>query len=151
MEEKLVVKVGAQEFEVEVSAGGMFYDKATKKVSAKTLSSLEKKLRALHGPKGGIQVEDWESGKRGIAIGRVKSRGWRRSYVNIRWDDGHVTEEWPHSLCPLLPAGVREEKARLEQVQEVAKAAWDAAGTALSDHRAKYQVEQVLDTAFPTD
>ena len=39
MEEKLTVKAAGKTFEVEVSAGGMFYDKDTKLVSAKTLKA----------------------------------------------------------------------------------------------------------------
>lgn len=151
MEEKLTVKAAGKTFEVEVSVGGMFYDKDTKLVSAKTLKGLEKKLQEKYGPKGGIPVEEWITGKRGVATGRVKSRGWRRSYVNVKWEDGKVTEEWPNSLCVPITPEIRAEKKRLEDAQEVAKDAWEAAGTAVEKHQAKYKIDKTIDAAFPTD
>lgn len=149
MADKLVVNAGGKEFEVEVSAGGMFYDKDTKNVSAKTLDGLKKKLEELHGPKGGVPVEKWLTGKRGIVIGRVKSKGWRRSYVNVRWADGKVTEEWPNSLCPPISPEVRAEKEKLGKLEDKAKEAWEAASQAVAEHRNKYQIEGALEVAFP--
>lgn len=146
----MFVTVKGQQVEAAVSEGGMFYDVATKKITAPTLKGLEKKLRTQELPKGGgVPVEDWSSGKKGMVTGRVKTKGWRRSYFTIAWEDGTSTESSGFNLCPILPPGVREEAEKLDVEQASARLLSSKAGEDVTNFRYKYRIEKDLDAVFP--
>lgn len=149
---ELFIKIAGQKIEVCVSDGGMFYDKATKLVSSKTLEGLRKKLIKERIPAGGgVPVENWTTGQQGMCIGRPAGRGWRhRCYWRVRWQDGSVTEEYGNSLVPPSTPELRAEKVRLEAILAQKQKEHDAATKAVNLNKPD-SIDKTLEQVFPAE
>lgn len=145
----ITVTINGQGIEVGVSPGGMFYDKATKTISATTLESLKKKLIKEQMPTGGIPVEDWDSGRRGICIGRPQGHGWRsRSYWRVRWSDAEITEVSYYSLVAPTNPEIRTKYTELEADASKKKEIYEAALKAKEASKPNH-LDETLKLAFP--
>lgn len=152
------IKVNGQQIEVSVSDGGMFYDEATKTISASTLKGLKKKLVTALIPKSGIPVEN-TSGRKGVVTSRVSGKGYRRhNYYNVKWEDDSFSEEYGPYLYRRI---TEEERIKKEQIQqrinsakkevETAQAPLTKAQTELYTFTQSLSVIGTLTNAFPSN
>ncbi len=153
----MLVTVNGSKVEVGVSEGGVFFDVATKNITATTLKALTKKLQEAAIPKGGIAVQN-RSGKKGTVTGRVKSKGWRRRYFTVNWEDGTHSDDGGYEL---VRAATPEETAKMEELEkeitnletraQAINNPLTAARQKLKLAESKLSMQSALDLAFPQE
>ena len=144
----MFVKIYGQNMEVVVDDNGTFSDKATHKFSARTLSSLEKKMLEAFKPQGNVKVENEETGKQGVVINLANGRyDWNRQYA-VKWEDGTQTTTYPRNLRKPTTPEQRQHLQELQQAVDSTEAAYEAAVEAKSAFLEEISITETLKNYF---
>lgn len=151
------VKIGNEKVEFGVSDGGMFYDVATRTISATTLKGLTKKIKESKAKHPPIAVIHDYTNKKGSVTGRPDTKSYyRHRYFTVIWEDGSSTEEDGNSLRRELNPEETAELKRLKDTEAAANQVLERARSAVyaiqgqhSTYKSKFCLKPMLETSFP--
>jgi hypothetical protein len=145
------VKVFGEKIEIEVSDGGIFYDKETKTISASTMKNLQKKLVIAKAKnQKETPVSDYH-GRKGKVLGRVTgvTSRWRKRYFRVQWEDGTTSEDSGGGLRRIITEDEAKELQRLQAEYNAAQQDLNVKGARLGTYRCKFDIAKELEQLYP--